>query len=157
MIVDSYFTDRRSKLKTMHQRLVVSRVYTSISIFISVLTMVFEPASILGQSVMSTEIPMIWVVLSLILCGMAFCDVLINDIAPEKYSFQFAHDNRHIVYMCLATLSFSISVSILTSYGTSLALCRLWLDGCISVAVAILDILGRHGRLNDTSVHHKYF
>ena len=126
-------------------RLVIARIYVAVSMFLSVLVAMFEPTSVSFMSIQQTDAPPFLMYSALALCGIAMADVIVNDFAPDKYKFGWALNYRHLVYMGLAVLSFSLSVGIIAIFGNSLFLCRLWLDGTVATVVAFLDILGRRG------------
>lgn len=134
----------------MNHRFLVTRVYVCLSILISILITIFEPSSVYGRALAATNMPdgLIWAALGL--CIVAVLDIAINDFAPDKYRFGWAFDYRHLLYMSLALLSFSLSVGVITAFGSSFFLCRLWLDGSVATVVAFLDILRRRGYSGST-------
>ena len=129
----------------MQKKLVILRVYVCLSIFFSILTMMFEPTSVYNRAVNLTDAPLLMIAGALFLCVISVFDIVINDFSPDKYRFGLAFDYRHLIYMSMAVLSFSVSVGVITAFGTNIAICRLWLDGSIAAIVAFLDILGRRG------------
>ena len=126
-------------------RLVIARIYVALSIFFSVMIAMFEKTSVSYMAIKLTEAPPIFMYSALVLCLVALVDVIVNDFAPDKYKFEWALNYRHLVYMGLAVLAFSLSAGVITAFGTTLFLCRLWLDGIVATLVAFLDILGRRG------------
>lgn len=130
--------------KILQNRLIISRIYVTLSILFSILSMLFEPFSIHGQSTILSAVPIYWIYANLALCIISILDIIINDIAPDKYTLKYAHDYRHIVYMLLALMTFSISIGMVTTFGISLLLIRVWLDALVAAVVAFLDILGRY-------------
>lgn len=140
----------KHEIKTPHrflyQQTIVTRVYVAFSIFFSTLAFAFEPLSRQGGSNIATSAPIFWVWAALTLCMVAVLDIIINDLAPENIKLNITYNYRHIIYMLLAVLSFSISISVAKTYGTSFLMCRLWLDGGIAAIVAFLDIFGRYKR-----------
>lgn len=137
----------------IYQRLIVSRIYVAFSIMFSTLAFAFEPLSRNGAAQIATNTPDIWIWSALLLCFLAVVDIIVNDLAPPKYVLKFTYNHRHIIYMCLGVLSFSISVAVAKTYGTSFYMCRLWLDGGIAAVVAVLDIFGRYRGFRDTAIH----
>lgn len=139
--------------KFMYHRLLVARLYVTLSICLSVLSYIFEPLSKQGSSNIATNTPLIWICGAVILCLLAVTDIIINDLFPENFKLNITYDYRHIMYMFFAVLSFSISVAVFNTYGSSFLMLRLWLDGGIAAIVAFLDIFGRYKGLRDTTIH----
>lgn len=146
-------TNRRSVVRTalvkepskiLYRRYIIARLYVVLSIFITVLTMIFEPSSMHGRAAVITHAPTILSFITFGVCALALLDIIINDFAPDRFVFKPAYEYRHLIYMALALISFSISISIIEAFGTSLLLGRLWLDGIVASVVAILDIFARH-------------
>ena len=136
----------------MYQKLILLRIYVAFSILFSTLAFTFEPLTRAGISNIATQTPDIWLWSAIALCSLAVLDIIINDLAPDKYSLELTYNYRHLIYMFLGVLSFSISIAVAKTYGGSFQLCRLWLDGGIAVVVAFLDILGRHRGFRDTEI-----
>jgi hypothetical protein len=78
------------------------------------------------------------------ICAIGVIDILINDLAPDKYIFRIAYDYRHLVYMMLSLISLSIAAGITLTSGSTIFLSGLWLDGIVAAFVAVLDIFARH-------------
>lgn len=136
----------------LYERLVISRVYVALSILFSVLTMVFEPNTYYGHAATVTQIPSFLVLSALALCLLSVIDIVVNDFLSNKYKLSWLIDYRHLIYMGLALLCFSLSAGIIVVYGTTFFLGKLWLDGSIATIVAFLDILGRRG-YSGKSIH----
>lgn len=139
--------------RLIYQRMIVSRIYVAFSILFSTLAFAFEPLSKQGSSAIATNAPIFWIYAALVLCLMAVIDIIINDLAPDNFKLNITYNYRHIIYMLLAVLSFSISVAVANTYGTSFLICRLWLDGGVAAVVAFLDIFGRYRGFRDTTIH----
>ena len=150
-LIDSH--DIKKPRKFSYQRIIVCRVYVTISIFLSAMAFAFEPLSSQGSALIATKAPQVLVYLALFLCCLTMLDIIINDLAPDNFTLKCTYDYRHLLYMSLAVLSFSISVAVANTYGTSFLMCRLWLDGGIAAIVAFLDIFGRYRGLSDTAIH----
>lgn len=125
-------------------RYILARIYVTVSIFISVLTALFEPTSIHHLSVLLSDGSMILMYLAISVCGFAIVDIIVNDFMSDKYKLNITYNQRHIIYMCLSLISFSLSLGILFTFGGVFLLGRLWLDGFVAAIVAILDIFARH-------------
>ena len=139
--------------KLLHQRLIVSRTYIAFSVLFSTLAFAFEPLSRQGGANVATSTPQIWIWAALILCFISVLDIVINDLAPKNIKLNITYNYRHIIYMGLAVLSFSISVAVANTYGTSFLMLRLWLDGGVAAIVAFLDIFTRYKGFRDTSIY----
>ena len=72
---------------------------------------------------------------------------------PDKFNIKLLYNYRHLIYMSMAILTFSMSAALTEVHGISFLMCRLWLDGCIVAVVAFLDILGRYRGFRDTAIH----
>lgn len=127
-----------------HHRYFLTRLYVAASVLITVLSVVFEPLSLNSQAAWSAKLPDTLFYPAIVVCVIALLDVFVNDILPSKYRFAHAYNFRHIIYMCMALISFSLSAGLLLTFGGSILVGRLWLDGSIASAVAILDIFARH-------------
>ena len=142
------YTDRNKDVagavQIVYRRYVIARLYAVLSIFVTVLSMIFEPTSRYSQAAVITNAPNYLFLFTFFVCALALADIAINDFAPDKFTFLFAYKYRHLIYMAMALISFSISVSIFYTFGASILLCRLWLDGVVAAAVAMLDIFARH-------------
>lgn len=144
--IESRFVDKivKEPALIMYRRYLIVRIYVVMSIFISVVTMLFDPSSVYGKAAIITDAPLIMLFSFLAITVIAIIDILINDIAPDKFVFKMAYNYRHITYMIMAIISFAISISIIESLGVFMILGRLWLDGCVAAVVAFLDIFTRH-------------
>lgn len=129
---------------SMQKRYFIARFYVAFSILITLISLVFEPAAIHAQAASSANLPdfLFWAAIGV--CVVAIIDTFINDFLPNKYIFKYAYQYRHIVYMLLALISFSLSAGLLSAYGGSILVGRLWLDGIVATFVAILDLFARH-------------
>ena len=141
---DRRSNDRRNNRSIIKSRYRIVRLYTSISVMLSVFSILFEPASIHSQVVGSAQLPMALFYSALVVGVIALLDIFINDILPNKYSFKQAYLYRHLVYMSLSLISFSLSAGLLITFGGSILVGRLWLDGAVAATVAVLDIFARH-------------
>jgi hypothetical protein len=92
----------------------------------------------------SADLPMALFYSAIVVCCIATFDSFVNDILPNKYNFKHAYMYRHLVYMGMALISFSLSAGLLITYGGSILVGRLWLDGVVAACVAVLDIFARH-------------
>lgn len=134
-------TDRGSVNKS---RFMIARLYVAISILISVFSVLIEPVAVHSKAVTPIMLPMALFYSAVFVCVLALLDTFINDILPNKYHFKQAFAYRHLIYMSLALISFSLSAGLLITYGGSIFVGKLWLDSFVAVAVAILDIFARH-------------
>lgn len=141
---DRRSNDRRNTRRPIKSRYRIVRLYVSISIMLSVFSILFEPASIHAQVVGSANLPTALFYAALGVGLVALFDIFINDILPNKYSFKHAYLYRHLVYMSLALISFSLSAGLLITFSGSILVGRLWLDGVVAATVAVLDIFARH-------------
>jgi hypothetical protein len=141
---DRRSNDRRNNRSVIKSRYRIVRLYTSISVILSVFSILFEPSSIHSKVVGSAELPMVLFYTALVVGFIALLDIFINDILPNKYSFKQAYLYRHLVYMSLSLISFSLSAGLLITFGGSILVGRLWLDGAVAASVAVLDIFARH-------------
>jgi len=130
--------------KLIYRRYMVARLYVVLSIFFSVLAMVFDTTSSYNKAAIITLAPYYLPYITMGICFIAIIDMFINDFAPDKFVFKFLYDYRHIIYMGLSFISFSISVSALDAFGVTMSICRLWLDGTVAACLAILDIFARN-------------
>lgn len=131
-------------LSMLHHRYFIARLYVALSVLLSILSIVFEPSAIHTAATSSAGIPMIMIICAIGVCAIAIIDAFVNDFLPVKYKFTYAYHYRHLVYMALALISFSLSAGLLVTYGGSILIGRLWLDGLISTIVAVLDLFSRH-------------
>lgn len=140
--------DRRSihkePLNLLSRKYVIARFYVSVSILITILTAIFDRTTPLYQVLLLTSTSQVPICIALSISIISILDLCINDIAPDKYVIKYSYEYRHLIYMALSIVSFSMSAGILYTFGTSLSLSRLWLDGIISAMVAIFDIFARH-------------
>lgn len=81
-----------------------------------------------------------------LLAGLAMLDVLINDIAPRRFTFDLAKDNRHLVYMGLAVGTFSLAFVIQQHSGLNAMHVLIFIQSGLAVGVAFLDLYARHQR-----------
>jgi len=126
------------------RRYVIARLYVALSILMSVFSIIYEPISIHSQAMSSAKLPDFLFFSAIVVCIVALADIFVNDFLPNKYKFKHAYEYRHIVYMFLALISFSLSAGLLITYGGSILVGRLWLDGLVAALVAMLDIFARH-------------
>jgi hypothetical protein len=105
------------------------------------------------RSAIATDAPRSWLYAALVVAILAIADIIVNDFMPNKFELNYAYDFRHIIYMLLALISLSFSVSIVVTFGTTFIVSRLWLDGLVAATVAFLDIFSRHGGDSDTAIH----
>jgi hypothetical protein len=141
---DRRSTDRRNIRRPIKSRYRIVRLYVTISIILSILSILFEPASIHAQVVGSANLPIALFYTALGVGFVALLDIFINDILPNKYSFKQAYLYRHLIYMSLSLISFSLSAGLLITFSGSILVGRLWLDGVVAATVAVLDIFARH-------------
>lgn len=127
---------KRTPIKILYQRLIISRIYVVLSIFISSSSFLFDK--------LTNNTTFMWTFFILFVCLVAMIDIIINDICSDKYYIDVMYDFRHIIYMMLAIINISLSVSVIMNYGSSFNLYRMWLDGIVAAIVAFLDILGRY-------------
>jgi ABC-type Na+ efflux pump permease subunit len=160
MFADSNYPERRKRksrrgedtkpvvkepANILYRRYVVARLYVVLSVFTSVVMSIFEPASIHHQIFDATGTGSLLVLTAIgAIAGIAFMDIIVNDLAPNKYQLKIFYDNRHILYMALSLGMYGISAAMIFTYGASAVLIRLWLDGGVAAAVAVLDIFARH-------------
>jgi hypothetical protein len=129
----------------MTRRYFIARVYVALSIFITVLSLVFEPTLNHTQATASAaDLPAFLFWSAIGVCLVAILDAFGNDFLPDKYTFTIAYQYRHLVYMFLALITFSLSAGLIHVYGPSLLVGRLWLDGVVAALVAVLDLFARH-------------
>lgn len=134
-----------NNIGNIKSRFRIARLYVSISILLSIFSILFEPTAIHVRALMTGQqlpLPLFYAAIGVSI--IALLDSFINDILPNKYQFKPAYQYRHLVYMGLALISFSLSAALLITYGGSILVGRLWLDGAIATAIAILDIFARH-------------
>jgi divalent metal cation (Fe/Co/Zn/Cd) transporter len=106
----------------------------------------YEPTSIHNHAANAAKLPVTLFLGSVLICILAIVDTFINDILPNKYQFKQAYNFRHVIYMALALISFSLSAGLLVTFGGSILVGRLWLDSLVATVVAVLDIFARHRR-----------
>jgi hypothetical protein len=128
----------KEPLYMFFRRYVIARIYIVLSVLITVCTLLKAPYAL------GAYIPPFLVVLAFGVCMVAILDIIINDIAPDKYIFHSAYKYRHIVYMLISLISFSISAGAVLDSNGVLSVERLWLDGLVAAVVAVLDIFARH-------------
>lgn len=136
--------DGSDYVNAFFNRYVIARVYVTISIFLSVLISLYDPISIQAKSIIYTGGNDFMLYAAIFICSLSVFDIIINDILPDKYIFKHAYENRHVIYMGLALISFSLSLGIIFTFGGVFQLGRLWLDGFVAAIVAVLDIFARH-------------
>lgn len=132
----------------MHNRYFIARIYVAISVLLTALAVMFDPASIHSQAAYAAKLPDTLFIGAIFVCSIAILDTFINDILPNKYKFKHAYDFRHVIYMALALISFSLSAGLLVTFGGSILVGRLWLDSLVATVVAVLDIFARHRGTN---------
>ena len=130
--------------RILTQQLIISRIYITLSLLFVTLAFLLEPQSVPGRSAIVSLVPLTWVYSLLFLCILSLIDIIINDIIDDKYSVSILIDYRHILYMMMSLMTFSISMSIVNTFGISFLLMRIWLDALIAVLIAFLDVLGRY-------------
>ena len=131
-------------VKAMHNRYFIARLYVAISVLLTALAVMFDPTSIHSQAAYAAKLPDTLFIGALLVCSIAILDTFVNDILPNKYKFKQAYDFRHVIYMALALISFSLSAGLLVTFGGSILVGRLWLDSLVATVVAVLDIFARH-------------
>lgn len=137
---DYHEHDKKEPVGLIFRRYIVSRIYVTLSILVTVLTLAFDPSTFHTQ----IHLPNFLLVTALGICAIGVIDILINDLAPDKYIFRIAYDYRHLVYMMLSLISLSIAAGITLTSGSTIFLSGLWLDGIVAAFVAVLDIFARH-------------
>lgn len=137
---DYHEHDRKEPSSLLFRRYIVSRIYVTLSVLITILTLLFESSHIQNKII----IPDFLLYIALSVCLIGSIDILINDLAPDKYIFRTAYAYRHLVYMALSLISLSIAAGITLTSGGTIFLGRLWLDGMVAAFVAVLDIFARH-------------
>lgn len=130
--------NRKEPLYMFYRRYVIARMYIVASILITVCTLIRTP------DVLGNFIPPFLIILAFGVCMVAIVDIAINDIAPDEFIFHSAYKYRHLVYMLLSLISFSISAGAIIDFNGVLSVERLWLDGLVAAVVAVLDIFARH-------------
>lgn len=128
----------RGIIDVLHRQYFIVRMYVAISVLLSVFSIFFEITS------PQTELPWFMFLAAVVVCAFGIIDAFINDFLPNKYIFKHTYMYRHLIYMSMALISFSLSAGLLHEYGGSFLVGRLWLDGLIATIVAILDLFARH-------------
>ena len=146
----------RAYLKNAHKffspSLLMTRIYVSISIFFNVSGATFVSDSVLGTAAIVTQAPQIMMWGVWLICVLSLFDIIINNLLPKKYCLKLISDHRHVLYMSLSMISFSLSVALITSNPAPFLIGRLWLDGSVATIVAFIDIFVRRGYLG-SSIH----
>ena len=146
------FISSHLKLFTF-QKMAVTRIYVVISVCLSLFAFAFDPMSRLGESAIFTQASFFWIFPAIVLSLFAILDLIINDIAPQRFYIKWLCSYRHLTYMFLSLLSFSLSVALTETYGASFLMGRLWLDGTIAALVAFLDIIERYRGFRESAIH----
>lgn len=136
----------------MFNNTLLTRIYITLSIFFTTLTMVFDQNSLGWISLYLTQAPSLFMYFAVILCTISVLDIIINDLMPEGYRLCFTFSYRHILYMSMGILSVSLSVGVIATFGSTFFVCKLWLDGAMAAIIAFLDIFERHG-YSGSSIH----
>lgn len=129
----------------MKPRYWLIRSYIAANVFVTCSIALFEPNSVIYRVVQESGFTgSMSVGVLMCLAFVALCDVLINDLMPARYRFEWSFDYRHLLYMWLAMGLVSVSAVIIKSIGPSPLLLRFWLDALLAALVAFLDTYSRH-------------
>lgn len=122
---------------------ILTRLYVSLSLLFS-LIFTLDNTSINNISISINNGSIYPVYGGVFLCIIALLDIIINDFLPDSYKFYHGSEYRHLIYMGISLISFSISVPVINTFGVSALTGRNWLDGGIAAFIAVFDIFARH-------------
>jgi hypothetical protein len=136
----------------MFKTTLLTRIYVTLSVLFTTLTMTFDKNSLGWISLHFTNAPSIFMYLAIFLCSLSVFDIIVNDLMSDGYKLCMAFSYRHITYMSMGILSVSLSVGVISTFGSTFFVCKLWLDGIMAAVIAFLDIFERHG-YSGSSIH----
>lgn len=129
----------------MKSRYWLTRLYIAMSVLVTCLIALLETGSA-NHRIIEAGGPIGSLSMAALMClaFVALCDVVINDLMPARYRFEWSFDYRHLLYMWLALGLVSVSVVVMKAAGPTPLLLRFWLDASLATLVAFLDTYSRH-------------
>lgn len=77
--------------------------------------------------------------ISLFLC----IDLVVEEVTSSRFVISFIRNKRHIIYMVLAILTISFSITFTMVQGFSFNILRCVVDGLLAVCLAYVDLVAR--------------
>jgi hypothetical protein len=125
----------------------ITRLYVALSGLTSILVCWLEPEA-LTHKLIDASGDQGWVMVGVlaVLCVIAICDVLVNDLLPDRYELAMPKRRRHLIYIALAMGIFCMSYVFVAGENSTFRplVLPFWLDGSIAAGVAFLDLFQRH-------------
>ena len=133
-----------------HPRYWITRLYVALSTLVSAVIIVFEDEALVHKIVWHSGPTGMWCVVALALVALvAAADVVVNDLLPDRFVFEVAKRNRHLVYMALSMGLMSLCFVMTQSKGEwSQVTLRYQLDALVAATLAVLDLFSRHRGLH---------
>lgn len=122
-----------------------ARLYVALSVLVNVVVTLLEPSALTARAINASGSLGWLAVWTLGAVGVvALLDVIVNDLAPDRWRLPSAHRWRHFVYMAIALGEVSITYVIAAKLGFTPLLFVYWLDAAADVAIAYFDLFARH-------------
>lgn len=143
---------RRILLQSMHLNRLrqmpaywLSRAIVALEILVSIVGVSwFEAHALTARAINQSGKPG-WALVGVLFmfCLIALCDVVINDLLPDSFSFRYGLEHRHIGFLGMALTLALIATLVTYQSGFTFLLLVYWLNAALAALIAYMDIFTR--------------